>query len=129
MNKQIQELYKTSKSYPELVSKLIAIGIQSYTVDVATSTVVYRLAEGKTVLHPNDMVPRNVSQLFNQEEVITAIKSNQQGKSDYPTFMNEIAKAGVRFYEATLSGERKRVTYIGSGAHYEEIIPLGATNK
>jgi hypothetical protein len=37
--------------------------------------------------------------------------------------MNEIAEAGVRFYEATLSGQRKRVTYIGSGGSYEEMIP------
>ena len=113
MNAQIQEVYKTSKSYPELISKLVAIGIQSYTVDVATSTILYRLAEGRNVLHPNDMAPRNINLKFNREETITAIRTNQQGKSDYPTFMNEIAMAGVRFYEATLSGDKKCVTYIG----------------
>ena len=129
MNAQFQEVYKTSRNYPELVSKLIAIGIQSCTVDVATSTILYRLAEGKNVLHPKDMHPRNISPKFNQEETITAIRTNQLGKSDYPTFMNEIAKAGVRFYEATLSGDKKRVTYIGSGGHYEEIIPLSTTTN
>lgn len=122
-NTQLQEAYKTSKSYPELVSKLIVIGIHSYTVDVATSTILYRLPAGETILQPGSITPRNISPTFNQEETITAIRNNQQGKSDYPTFMNEIAQAGVRFYEATLSGDKKRVTYIGSGGHYEEIIP------
>jgi len=121
---QIQEVYKSSKSYPELVSKLIAIGIQSYVVDVATSTIFYRLAEGKTVLHPSDITPRVISEKFSQAETQQAIKNNQQGKSDYPTFMNDIANAGVRFYEATLVGNNKRVTYIGTGGYCEEAIPL-----
>ena len=37
--------------------------------------------------------------------------------------MNEIAEAGVLFYEATLNGQNKRVTYIGIGGSYEEQIP------
>ena len=121
---QIQEVYKTSKSYPELVSKLIAIGIQSYTVDVTSSTILYRLEEGKNILHPSDVSPRNISEKFNEAATILAIRNNQEGKTDYPTFMNDIAKAGVRFYEATLTGNNKRVTYIGTGGSYEEVIPF-----
>ncbi len=123
MNTQIQEVYKTSKSYPELVSKLIAIGIESYTVNVATSTIFYRLSDGKTVLHPGNIAPRNINPQFSKADTIQAIRDNQQKKTDYPTFMNDIALAGVHFYEATLIGDRKRVTYIGSGGHYEEMLP------
>jgi len=42
----------------------------------------------------------------------------------YPEFMERIARSGVYFYEATLNGENKRVTYIGKGGAYEEHIPL-----
>jgi len=121
---QIKEVYKTAKNYPDLVLKLIAIGIQSYTVDVTSSTILYRLAEGKNILHPSDVSSRTISEKFNEGETIQAIQNNQQGKTDYPTFMNDIAKAGVRFYEATLTGNNKRVTYIGTGGSYEEVIPF-----
>ena|ERR1700733_2111616 len=124
MNEQIQEIYKTSKNYPELVSKLIAFGIESYTVDVVTSIVLYRQKKGKNILHLPHIILRNISPKFSKEETIQAIRNNQQGKTDYPTFMNDIAKAGVRFYEATLTGDNKRVTYIGSGGSYEESIPI-----
>jgi uncharacterized protein YbcV (DUF1398 family) len=66
---------------------------------------------------------REISSSFNRQAVIQAIRDNQQGKTDYPSFLNDIAKAGVRFYEATLEGSRKRVTYIGTGGSYEELIP------
>ena len=58
--------------------------------------------------------------MFNQEQTIQTICDNQQGKSDCTTFMRNIAKTGVHFYETTLNGDRKRVAYIGSGGNYEE---------
>ena len=66
--------------------------------------------------------PRSIEAQFNEGKTIVAIRDNQQGKSDYPTFINDIARAGVRFYEATLNGNNKRVTYIGGGGSYEELI-------
>ena|ERR1700744_4023228 len=124
MEEKIKQIYASSKSYPELVGKLIEIGVQSYTVDTATSIILYRFANGENLLQSHSEMNRTISRAFSQEETIQAIRSNQQGKTDYPTFMNDIAQAGVRFYEATLTGNKKRVTYIGSGGFYEEQIPL-----
>ena len=124
MEEKIKQAYASSKSYPELVSKLIAAGVQSYTVDTVTGIVLFRFANGENLLQSHGTQNRTIAPLFSKEETIKAIRDNQQGKSDYPTFMNDIAKAGVRFYEATLSGDNKRVTYIGSGGFYDEKIPL-----
>ena len=118
----ISGIHKAAKNYPDLVSKLIEIGIQSYTVDVATGTILYRLADGVNVLFTSGIEPRSIEAQFNEGKTIVAIRDNQQGKSDYPTFINDIARAGVRFYEATLNGNNKRVTYIGGGGSYEELI-------
>jgi uncharacterized protein YbcV (DUF1398 family) len=120
---KIQKAYKLSKNYPELVRMLNEIGVQSYTVDAATSTIIYRLSNGEHIIHPGMTPVREISARFNEQLTIKAIRDNQQGKSDYPGFMNEIANAGVRFYEATLAGHNRRVTYIGSGGFYEEMIP------
>jgi hypothetical protein len=124
MQEKIKQVYALSKTYPELVGKLITLGVQSYTVDAATSTVLYRFENGENFIQSHGTENRAITISFNKEETIQAIRNNQQGKSDYPRFMNDIAKAGVRFYEATLTGNKKRVTYIGTGGFYEEVIPL-----
>lgn len=120
---QIKECYASAKNYPDLARRLSDIGMQTYTVDTATSTILYRFDDGIHVIHPGTISPRYISEHFNEEKAIAAVRNNQQGKTDYPGFMNEIAEAGVRFYEATLIGDNKRVTYIGGGGSYEEAIP------
>jgi uncharacterized protein YbcV (DUF1398 family) len=121
---KIKAAYESSKSYPELVTNLIRVGVESYTVDVATSAILYRLAGGENILHTEMHAPREIVVPFNEQETVQAIRDNQQGKSDYPGFMKAIAKAGVRFYEATLNGDKKRVTYVGTSGSYEETIRL-----
>ncbi|MCW3093454.1 MAG: phage envelope protein [Ferruginibacter sp.] len=120
---QIQDAYKHSTSYPDLVFKLISLGVQSYTVDVATGIILYRFDGGVHELHQQTHIARQVAEEFNHELTVKAVKDNQQGKTDYPGFMNDIARAGVRFYEATFTGNL-RVTYIGIGGLYEEEIPV-----
>ena len=124
MESKIKDAYSSAKNYPDLVAKLIAIGAQSYTVDVSTGTILYRFADGENLIHPGITEPRLIRTVFNKELTIEAVRHNQQGKTDYPSFMDEIAIAGVRFYEATLTGTKKRVTYIGNGGFYEEVIPI-----
>ena len=124
LHDQINDIYKSAKSYPEVVKRLIDLGVETYTVDVATSTILYRCAEGVHVVHRTPATLRPIGQAFDSKGVVQAIRDNQQGKSDYPTFMNAIANAGVRFYEATLVGSAKRVTYISPEGHHEERIPL-----
>lgn len=124
LNEKIKACYQAASNYPDLAKRLSEIGMESYTVDTASSTILYRFNEGETVLHQGNITARAIKENFNEQKTIEAIRNNQQGKTDYPTFMNEIAEAGVRFYEATLCGSNKRVTYIGTGGFYEEKIPL-----
>ena len=120
----IKEAYATAQNYPDLAQKLIEAGVESYTVDVSSTIILYRLAAGKVLLHTNAIEPRVISTAFDQAGTIQAVRDNQQGKTDYPQFMNDIAKAGVRFYDAILTGTNKRVIYVGMGGHYDEKIPI-----
>lgn len=122
-NEKIKECYKAASNYPDLAKRLSQIGVESYTVDTASSIVLYRFNEGVTILHEGNNVARTIEDKFDKQKTIEAVRNNQQGKTDYLGFMNEISEAGVRFYEATLSGVNKRVTYIGIGGFYEEAIP------
>jgi uncharacterized protein YbcV (DUF1398 family) len=121
---KISEAYKAAANYPDLVIKLMAIGIESYTVEVSSGAMLYRLAEGVTVLHAGTGQLRTVAAQYNDALCRQAIKDNQAGKTDFPGFMTGIAEAGVLFYEATLTGLHKRVHYIGNGGSYEENIAL-----
>ena len=123
LHEKIQKAYKKASNYPDLVKRLIAIKIKSYTVDVSTGIVLYRFSKGSHVLQPGS-AERTIAALFNNEQTVQAVRDNQQGKTDYPAFMQDIARAGVRFYEATLDGDNKRVTYIGTGGFYEEKISV-----
>jgi len=123
LEEQIQEAYKIARGYPDLVLKLITLGVQSYTVDVATGTILYRFDGGRHILHLEESIARVVADDFSYGLTVQAVQDTQQGKTDYPAFMNDIAKAGVRFYEATFTGNM-RVTYIGAGGFYEEEIPV-----
>lgn len=123
LSEKIKDCYKAASNYPDLARRLNQIGVESYTVDVPSNYILYRFNEGKNILHPGNITPRTIIEKFDEQKTIQAIRNNQQGKTDYPAFMNEIAKAGVRFYEATLKGENKRVTYFGIGGFYEEAIP------
>lgn len=119
---KIKACYAAAKNYPDLAKRLCEIGMESYTVDTASSTILYRFKEGENELQEGN-ANRTINNRFDKQKTIDAVRNNQQGKTDYPGFMNEIAEAGVRFYEATLSGSNKRVTYIGTGGYYEETIP------
>ena len=121
---EIKSAYTTSKNYPEIAEKLIDAGVLSYTVDVPTGITLYRLENGSLHLHTTTNERREITKNFDRELTIQAVRDNQQGKTDYIGFINGIANAGVRFYEATLNGSSKRVTYIGIGGFYEELIPI-----
>ncbi len=122
-SEKIKACYQAAKNYPDLAKRLSEIGVESYTVDTASGTILYRFNQGQTVLHPGNISSRTIAENFNEQKTIEAIRNNQQGNTTYLEFMTGIAEAGVRFYEATLNGSNKRVTYIGIGGFYEEKIP------
>lgn len=120
---QIHTCYQSSENYPDLAKKLSQIGITSYTVEVASGSTLYRFPEGENVFHSEKTNAITIPTDFNKEATIIAIRKSQNKEIDYQMFMEEIAAAGVRFYEATLTGNRKRVTYYGMNGNYEEEIP------
>lgn len=121
---KIQAAYTSAKNYPDLAARLLAAGVLSYTVDTSSSLIIYRLAAGEIYLGGHLNGPLAIALNFDEALTIKAIRDNQQGKTTYPQFMQGIADAGVRFYEASLQTDRPRVTYIGIGGSYEEAIPF-----
>lgn len=126
IQESLQAAYGAAKSYPELAALLLELGIDSYTVDTASGIILYRLPGGEHIIHNAVTANRTIAPAFSEQDTIQAVRDNQQGKTDYPGFMDAIARAGVHLYEATLAGNNKRVTYIGKDGFYEEKIPAVA---
>jgi uncharacterized protein YbcV (DUF1398 family) len=125
LSEKIQAAYATAKNYPDLATKLLAAGVLSYTVDTSSGLIIYRVDGGLIHLGGHASEPLSIARNFDEALTIKAIRDNQQGKTTYPEFMQGIADAGVRFYEASLKTEKPNVTYIGIGGSYEEDIPMG----
>jgi uncharacterized protein YbcV (DUF1398 family) len=119
----LQEVGRVAKSYRKLVEGMANLSIQSYTVNVAIGTTLYRLTDGGLALKDGHGDARAIGAAFNNDATLQAVKDTQAGKTTYPEFMDAIAAAGVRFYESSLIG-KPRVTYIGTGGYYEEEIPV-----
>ena len=123
-SEKIQAAYASAKNYPDLAAKLLAAGVLSYTVDTSSSLIIYRFDGGLIHLGGHASEPLSIARIFDEVLTIKAIRDNQQGKTTYPQFMQGIAEAGVRFYEASLKTAQPKVTYIGIGGFYEEDIPM-----
>lgn len=110
--------------YPVYMTNLRAAGVRSYHVTVRTlQRCIFPSAHnhhldiaGPTYrLHPADR--------FDLAELKAALLRTQSGETDYPTFMQEIAAAGVHYYVADVVN--RRVKYFGKDPYppYEESIP------
>ncbi|MBK7934580.1 MAG: DUF1398 family protein [Acidobacteria bacterium] len=121
---QINNAYVGATSYPDIIRSLISLGVASYTAEAATDVTVFRLAGGITVVRYSNSESRVPTRDLDAAEVKNAILANQQGRSDFKGFMDQIARAGVRFYEATLIGDNRRVEYFGIGDSHVEAISI-----
>lgn len=111
------------QAYPFFVKNLKAIGVDNYEIKVGNHKRTYISVIGDKLVIPGDIPEFECAETFELESVKTAIKRNQEGITDYPTFLREIGAAGIHTYVADLSG--MKVIYQGPNSEYEyeEVIP------
>jgi uncharacterized protein YbcV (DUF1398 family) len=117
------EQRSAGQAYPYFVKNLKAIGVDNYEIKVRNHKRTYTSVIGDKLVIPGDIPEFECAETFELESVKTAIKRNQEGVTDYPTFLREIGAAGIHTYVADLSG--MKVIYQGPNSEYEyeEIIP------
>ncbi|MHA4742484.1 DUF1398 domain-containing protein [Dyadobacter sp. MSC1_007] len=109
--------------YPQFVKNLKAIGVDNYEVKVKNHKRTYTSVHGDKLIIAGDLPEFECAETFQLEEVKAAIKRNQEGITDYPTFLRELGAAGIHTYVADLTG--MKVIYQGPNSEYEyeEMIP------
>jgi uncharacterized protein YbcV (DUF1398 family) len=117
-------------SFPEIVAKLIAAGVEYYHVDyIGLCKTFYDGAGGRVVtpIEIENLPP--VATEFNIDEVRAAILDSQRNGQKWRDFTIRVMNAGVQGYFAFLRGQR--VTYLGrTGDQHTEWFPgAGPVNK
>ncbi len=119
---QLKEAHSTAKNYPSLVQNLKEIGVKGYLFEVASQIIIYRYTdETSFVKSIGDKRNLHISSEFDEEKVKTAISNSQKGLTDFPTFLKEIADAGIKAYDADF--EEMVVSYYGTRGVHIEVIP------
>jgi uncharacterized protein YbcV (DUF1398 family) len=122
-----QALYEVSietqegrMTFPQVVCRLMEIGVESYFVDLATGRKTYYLAEGRTQTEPMILKLDPVAGEFSDAGLVAAIREAQADTIRYPEFVKRSTAAGVIAYWAFLDG--KKVVYFGRKGqlHIEE---------
>jgi uncharacterized protein YbcV (DUF1398 family) len=116
-------------SFPEVVRKLLATGVEYYHVDYVGRRKTFYSAQGDMVVTPitYEGLPPVAPELSFEELRATILDSQTKGQK-YRDFTVRAMKAGVQGYMAYLRG--KRVTYWGRGGdRHTEWFPGAAPAK
>ena len=107
-------------TFPQVVKRLLEVGVESYFVDFAAKQKTHYLADGSTHTVPMILDPGPIAAEFNGAALVAAIRGAQADTVRYPEFVQRSTAAGVIGYWAFLTG--KRVSYFGRKGeeHVEE---------
>ena len=112
----------SSISFPEIVMKLMDIGVEQYHADLVRSEKTYYLPNGENLVTPADKSEGIAPQTFSPEDVAAAVRASQQGKITYAEFCRRIVAAGCVSYVVSLAG--RRAIYSGrTGDFHVEHFP------
>ena len=108
--------------FPEVVRRLVEIGVESYFVDLGTGNETFYMSDGATHREAMTLALVPVAEDFTSSELVAAIRGAQADTIRYPEFMKRSAAAGVVAYWSFLTG--KKVIYFGRKGefHVEEFL-------
>jgi uncharacterized protein YbcV (DUF1398 family) len=108
--------------FPEVVRRLLELGVESYFCDLAREEETFYAPDGETYVEQMFLPMAQVAEKFSSSAVIAAVREAQADTIRYPEFMKRSAAAGVIAYWAFLKG--KKVIYFGRmGEFHVEDFP------
>lgn len=109
--------------FPVLAEVLRQAGVQKNRWFLPSCEAIYSMKEGSVVQQGTPLVSgTHEIAKFNREALITALRTDQEGRSTFPEFLQAAWKAGVVGYDVDFSG-RKVIYYGAEGESYLEEYP------
>ncbi len=98
-------------TFPEVLGRLIDVGVESYFADYRNQSTTYYLSTNDALSIPMAMPPIEIPNSFNEDGVVSAIRSAQSDTVRYPEFLKLTMAAGCVGYIVWITG--KHVIYFG----------------
>ena len=109
-------------TFPEVVGKLLAIGLERYHADLIRSEKTYYMPDGQSEVISAAAVAVTPAEQFSAEGVEAAVRAIQAQAIKYREFCERIAMAGCTGYFVSLAG-RRAVYYGRTGDSHVEWFP------
>lgn len=124
--KQIHTAHSKVKSgadFPAYIQELKKMGVTRYETFVEDGHTVYFGVEDYQQVSPAKYNLLTISEIVNKEQFLFDLKAHQQGKTDYPTFCEDTANAGIEKWMVCM--EEMTCTYIDQAGNkiVVEVIP------
>ena len=111
--------------FPQVVQRLIGIGVERYDADLVRLEKMYYPAAGETHREPLPLEDAaGVADAFDLEGVTSSVRRIQRGEIIYPQFLREVMSAGVVSYSVYIVG-RKAIYFGRRGEFHVEHFPSG----
>lgn len=111
IQKCAHESHEGLLTFPEVLRRLAEVGVESYCVDYRNQSTTYYLPSNEAVSVSMSMPTIKISNSFNQEAVVLAIRGAQSDAVRYPEFLGLTMSAGCVGYIVWIAG--KHVSYFG----------------
>ncbi|MGT2743230.1 DUF1398 domain-containing protein [Streptococcus plurextorum] len=113
----------TGPDFPKLIAYFKGLGMVENTVDIQSGQVVYRSKAGQTLEKQGYQAMVPVSDRVNLDKFVTILRNHQAGQTDFLTFSQETAEAGI--YKWVIDLEALTCSYLDKAeqAVFVETIP------
>ena len=106
-----QESHAGLITFPEVLGRLIAVGVESYFADYRQQSTTYYLSNNEAHSIWLDTPSVEIPGLFNKDGVLSAIREAQSDTVRYPEFLKLTMSAGCVGYIVWIAG--RHVSYFG----------------
>jgi uncharacterized protein YbcV (DUF1398 family) len=122
----MQECARASMSgeltFPEIVGKLIEIGVERYHADYSRQEITYYLPDGDSLVVASPHSAHSTGVEFSPSAVESAVRQSQNNEHTYADFVRKTMTAGCVGYFVQIAG--RRAIYFGrNGESHTELFP------
>ena len=109
-------------TFPDIVSRLAAIGVERYHADYSRSEKTFYLADGDSICVTIPWGDFPTGEAFSAQAVESAVRQSQRGEHTYLDFIRKTMEAGCVGYFVLITG--RRAVYFGRrGESHVELFP------
>jgi uncharacterized protein YbcV (DUF1398 family) len=109
-------------TFPEIVGKLAAIGVERYHADYCRGEITYYLSDGDSVVVTTPHPKHELGEAFDAATVESAVRQSQRGEHTYLDFIRKTLAAGCVGYFVQITG-RQAIYFGRRGESHTERFP------